>query len=58
MDYYLGVVTEYLRADRAIFVNTESLIQLDPGDVPVKDRHWYCMSWPSVFWRKPRTSAR
>jgi hypothetical protein len=42
MDYYLGVVTEYLRADRAVFVNTESLIQLDPGDVPVKDRHWYC----------------
>jgi len=42
MDYYLGVVTEYLRADRAVFVNTESLIQIDSGDVPVKDRHWYC----------------
>jgi hypothetical protein len=27
---------------RAVFVNTECLIQLDPGNVPVKDRHWYC----------------
>lgn len=42
MDYFQGVVTEYLRADRATFVNTECLIQLEPGDSPAKGRHWYC----------------
>lgn len=42
MDYFQGVVTEYLRADRTIFVNTECLIQLDGGDPPGKGRHWYC----------------
>jgi hypothetical protein len=41
MDYFQGVVTEYLVADRATFVNTELLIQLDP-DEPKKGRHWYC----------------
>ena len=42
MDYFQGVVTEYLRAKREVFVNTEFLIQLDPGDVQVKGRSWYC----------------
>ena len=42
MDYFQGVVIEYLRADRAMFVNTECLIQLEPGDVLAKGRHWYC----------------
>ena len=42
MDYFQGVVTEYLRANRAVFVNTECLIQLDEGDKQFKDRHWYC----------------
>lgn len=42
MDYFQGVVTEYLRADRAMFVNTECLLQLDPGDALAKGRHWYC----------------
>lgn len=42
MDYFQGVVTEFLRADRSTFVNTEDLIQLDPGDVYAKGRHWYC----------------
>lgn len=42
MDYFQGVVTEFLRANRATFVNTECLIQLEPGDVPAKGRHWYC----------------
>jgi hypothetical protein len=42
VDYFQGVVTEYLRADRATFVNTELLIQLEPGDSPAKGRHWYC----------------
>ena len=41
MDYFQGVVTEYLVADRAAFVNTELLIQLDSNE-PLKDRHWYC----------------
>ena len=41
MEYFQGVVTEYLVADRAAFVNTELLIQLDP-DEPKKGRHWYC----------------
>jgi hypothetical protein len=42
MDYFQGVVTEYLRANRSVFVNTECLIQLDEGSKPLKDRHWYC----------------
>lgn len=42
MDYFQGVVTEYLRANRATFVNTECLLQLQPGDSPGKGEHWYC----------------
>lgn len=43
MDYYQGVVVDYLRADRAMFVNTEHLIQLDDGlNQEKKGRHWYC----------------
>jgi hypothetical protein len=42
MDYFQGVVTEYLRAKRSVFVNTECLLQLDEGSKQVKDRHWYC----------------
>ncbi len=42
MDYFQGVVTEFLRANRSTFVNTECLIQLDEGDTPAKRRHWYC----------------
>ena len=41
VDYFQGVVTEYLRVGE-VFVDAECLIQLDPGDVPLKDRHWYC----------------
>jgi hypothetical protein len=52
VDYFQGVVTEYLRANRAVFVNTECLIQLDPGDVPLKNRHWYC-DIMAVDFRKP-----
>jgi len=40
-DYYQGVVAEYLRNDRWVFVNPEALIQLDPGSL-MKNRHWYC----------------
>jgi hypothetical protein len=42
VDYFQGVVSEYLRADRAMFVNTECLLQLAPGDVPAKGTSWYC----------------
>ena len=42
MDYFQGIVTDYLRADRSVFVNTECLIQLEPGDAPPKNEHWYC----------------
>ncbi len=42
MDYFQGVVAEYLRADRSVFINTEILIQLDLGDSPAKGRHWFC----------------
>jgi hypothetical protein len=42
VDYFQGVVAEFLRANRSTFVNTECLIQLDPGDAPLKGAHWYC----------------
>jgi len=43
MDYFQGVVTEFLRADRAVFVNTECCIQLNPGANPdTSGPHWYC----------------
>lgn len=43
MDYFQGVVTEYLRANRATFVNTECCIQLNAGANPdTSGPHWYC----------------
>ena len=42
MDYFQGVVTDYLRANRSVFVNTECLIQLDEGNKQLKCRHWFC----------------
>jgi hypothetical protein len=43
MNYYQGVVLEYLRADRAIFLNEECCIQLHEGENPdVTGPHWYC----------------
>lgn len=42
MDYFQGVVTEYLRAKRSRFVNTEYMINLDLDGTYQKDRHWYC----------------
>lgn len=42
-DYYQGIVVEYLRADRSMFVNTECCIQLNPGENPdTTGPHWYC----------------
>ena len=42
MDYYESVVIDYLRADRALFVNTECCLQLCEGHHPDKGQHWYC----------------
>lgn len=42
MDYYQGVVADYLSADRAMFVRPESCIQLHPGASLKKGAHWYC----------------
>jgi hypothetical protein len=43
MDHYQNVVIEYLRADRALFVNTECCIQVNPGKNPdTSGPHWYC----------------
>ena len=42
MDYFQGVVTEFLRAKRSRFINTEYMINLDSDGTYQKDRHWYC----------------
>jgi len=43
MDFYEGVVLDYLRADPALFLNAQCLIQLNPGDNPdTSGPHWYC----------------
>ncbi|MFL9709992.1 hypothetical protein [Methylobacillus sp. Pita1] len=41
-DFFQGVVAEFLRADRGVFVNPEILLQLEPGASPKKGRFWYC----------------
>lgn len=52
MDYFQGVVTEFLRANRSTFVNTEYCIQLDAGCEPQKSRHWYCDAVAADFRNK------
>lgn len=43
MDFYQGIVIDYLRADRAVFVNAECCIQLNEGPNPDNSgRLWYC----------------
>lgn len=42
MDYYQGIVSEYLDADRSVFVNNECYLQLEPGNTPPKGTSWYC----------------
>ncbi len=42
MDYFQGVVAEYLRANRATFVNSQFFLQLDAGlRSPPAGRSWY-----------------
>ncbi|MGA7524255.1 MAG: hypothetical protein WBW84_17525 [Acidobacteriaceae bacterium] len=43
MDYYQGVVMDYLRTDRAVFVNPECCIQISDGPEPEHGgTHWFC----------------
>jgi hypothetical protein len=43
MNYYESVVVDYLRADRAIFVNTECCVQVNQAANPDSSgAHWYC----------------
>lgn len=43
MDYFEDVVSEYLRADRSLFINTQCCIQLNEGKNPdTSGPHWYC----------------
>lgn len=47
MDYYQGVVREFLQTDRSMFVNEELIIDLDydgnrPQGKNAKGRHWIC----------------
>lgn len=43
MDYFEGIVAEYLSADRALFVNPAYCIRLNPGDsLKSSGHHWYC----------------
>ena len=43
MDFYQTIVTDYLRADRSMFLNTQCCIQLNPGPNPdTSGPHWYC----------------
>jgi len=43
MDYYQGVVVEYRRANRSVFVNTEFCLQLNAaGNPDSSGPHWYC----------------
>src|SRR5690348_8285778 len=42
MDYFQGVVTEFLRAKRSQFVNTEYMLNLDEDGIYLKGRHWFC----------------
>ena len=43
MDYFQGVVSDYLRANRGTYVNSECCIQLNPGENPdTTGPHWFC----------------
>jgi hypothetical protein len=42
MNYCKALVMDYLRADRALFLNEECMIQLDPCRNPDKTKHWLC----------------
>jgi hypothetical protein len=53
-DYYQGVVVDYLRADRAVFVNTECCIQLNEANNPDSSGpHWFCDAVAIDFGSEP-----
>jgi hypothetical protein len=53
MNYYESVVIDYLRADRAVFVNTEYCLQLNQAANPdTSGPHWYCDAVALNFRRK------
>jgi hypothetical protein len=54
MDYFQGVVTDYLSADHKMFVKPECLIHLDSGETLRAGRHWYC-DVLAVCLREPQT---
>jgi hypothetical protein len=42
MDYYEGVVGDFLSSDPTVFVKPQCPIQLRPGPRPAAGEHWYC----------------
>ncbi len=53
MDHYETVMVHYLRADRAVFVNSECCIQLNQSANPDSSGpHWYCDSAAADFRNK------
>jgi hypothetical protein len=42
MDYYQGIVADYLSADPAMFVKPQCVIRLSAKGQPKKGEHWYC----------------
>ena len=52
MGYYQDVVVEYLRENRAIFINTECCIQLHEGTNNNIGPHWYCDALAVDFAKK------
>jgi hypothetical protein len=52
-DYYQGIVVDYLRADRSIFINPECCIQIKSGPHPPKGTLWYCDALAVDFGIKP-----
>jgi hypothetical protein len=44
VDYYQGVVADFLDADPAVFINNEYSIRLE--GLPPKGNSWTCASWP------------
>lgn len=42
MDYYQGIVADYLTGDPTVFVKPECCIRLNPEGRLMKGDHWYC----------------
>jgi hypothetical protein len=52
MAYYQDIVVDYLRENRAVFVNTECCIQLNEGTNNNIGPHWYCDALAVDFGQK------